>query len=1140
MSEKIMSVASSPHAREPRTGPPFSGKEDHDPKGGSLWYKDAVLYELHVRAFQDSDGDGIGDFPGLIQRLDYLQDLGVSVIWLLPFYPSPLRDDGYDIAEYKSIHADYGTLADFKRFLKEAHKRELRVVTELVLNHTSDQHPWFQRARRAAPGTVERDFYVWSETPDRYKDTRIIFQDFESSNWAWDPVAQAYYWHRFYSHQPDLNFDNPAVREAMFDVVDFWLDMGVDGMRLDAVPYLFQREGTNCENLPETHAFLKGLRTHVDDNYDDRMFLAEANMWPEDAVTYFGDGDECHMGFHFPLMPRLFMAVRMEDRFPIVDVLQEMPPIPDSCQWALFLRNHDELTLEMVTDEDRDYMYRVYASDPQSRLNLGIRRRLAPLMSNHRRKIELMNGLLLSLPGTPVLYYGDEIGMGDNHYLGDRNGVRTPMQWSPDRNAGFSKANPQKLYLPVVIDPEYHFESVNVEAQQNNPQSFLWWLKRLLALRREFSSFGRGKMELLHPDNRKVLAYLREQDGQRILVVANLSRFAQFVELDLRDQRGRVPIELFGRTRFPAVGENPYFLTISPHAFYWFLLAPPPESEEEREAGRPLPSLWIKGTWKDTVRGRVKPTVLSAFERYFQAARWFGGKARQVSGLHIADVIASERGEFDWCLLLVRVEYREGEPESFLLPLAFLEEGPEADDIQPGNLVARLTVEQEGGEPLRGFLYEPVNEPLLAAQLLNLIGRQRRLGGDKGAVAGERSAGLKELWTPGKPVPESTVLDTEQSNTSIRFGQSLILKLFRKVDQGINPDLEMGRFLTERSSFHNFPRVLGAVSYHTPRGATSTLGVLQEYITNEGDAWRFTLDSLQQFWERCLSLRPEEREAPDPPPPSLEQQVGLEPGQEMRILIGPTLNAIHDLGLTTGEMHLALASDPNQPDFAPEPAPPHFARSLYQSVRSQGRESMDLLKKNLHRISEADRSKADLLISRAETLRRWLQDLTSHEISAMRIRCHGDFHLGQVLHTGREFVVIDFEGEPARSISERRLKRSPLRDVAGMLRSIHYASIFGLLHGEAVRPEDLRVLEPWARVWYGWMSSTFLKGYLETVGRATFLPRTWSGREALLTIFLFEKAAYELRYELNNRPGWVRVPVEGLLDLLPKPEEEEV
>jgi maltose alpha-D-glucosyltransferase / alpha-amylase len=459
-----------------------------------LWYKDAIIYQLHVRAFRDSNEDGIGDFRGLTEKLDYLQDLGVTALWLLPFYVSPLRDDGYDIADYTAVHPNYGTLQDFKTFLDEAHRRGLRVITELVVNHTSDQHAWFQRARRAAPGTSERDFYVWSDTPEKYPDARIIFKDYEASNWSWDPVAKAYYWHRFYSHQPDLNFDNPDVVKALFEVLDFWLEMGIDGLRLDAVPYLYEREGTNCENLLETHAFLKRLRRYVDEKYPGRMLLAEANQWPEDSAAYFGNGDECNMAFHFPVMPRIFMAVHMEDNYPIIDILDQTPAIPDNSQWAIFLRNHDELTLEMVTDEDRDYMYKVYATDPQARINLGIRRRLAPLLWHNRRKIELLNCLLMSLPGTPIIYYGDEIGMGDNIYLGDRNGVRTPMQWSADRNAGFSRANPQRLYLPVIVDAEYHYEAVNVEAQQQNLHSQLWWTKRLLQLRKSFQAFGRGSI----------------------------------------------------------------------------------------------------------------------------------------------------------------------------------------------------------------------------------------------------------------------------------------------------------------------------------------------------------------------------------------------------------------------------------------------------------------------------------------------------------------------------------------------------------------------------------------------------------------------------------------------------------------------
>ncbi|MFP5310393.1 MAG: maltose alpha-D-glucosyltransferase, partial [Actinomycetes bacterium] len=590
------------------------------PAEDPLWFKDAVIYELHVRAFMDANGDGIGDFRGLTQKLDYLADLGVTAVWLLPFYPSPLRDDGYDIADYAGIHPDYGTMRQFQRFVDEAHDRGLKVITELVINHTSDQHPWFQRAVRAPKGSPERDFYVWSDTPDRYEDVRIIFQDFETSNWTWHGEAEQYYWHRFYHHQPDLNFDNPAVREAVKDALDMWAETGVDGMRLDAIPYLYEREGTNGENLPETHAFLRELRAHLDERWPGRMFLAEANQWPEDAAAYFGDGDECHMNFHFPLMPRLFMSVAMEDRFPILDILQQTPEIPESAQWGIFLRNHDELTLEMVTDEERDYMYRAYARDQRMRVNLGIRRRLAPLLGNDRRLIELMNSLLFSLPGTPVIYYGDEIGMGDNVWLGDRNGVRTPMQWSPDRNAGFSKANPHSLFLPVIIDPEYHYEAINVEAQEANPQSLLWWTKRLIALRREHPVLGFGDITFLLPENPKVLAFVRCWKGQYVLVVANLSRHPQFVELDLAAHAGKVPVEMIGRTRFPAITERPYGLTFGPHMFLWF------ELEVAAPDTRTRPTLTAVDAWTRVTDDRR--ALARAVEGYAAERRWFRGKAR--------------------------------------------------------------------------------------------------------------------------------------------------------------------------------------------------------------------------------------------------------------------------------------------------------------------------------------------------------------------------------------------------------------------------------------------------------------------------------------------------------------------------------
>ncbi len=629
-----------------------------------LWYKDAVIYQAHVRAFFDSNDDGIGDFVGLTRKLDYLQDLGINTLWLLPFYPSPLRDDGYDIANYTAVHPSYGTLADFKLFMREAHRRGIRVITEMVINHTSDQHAWFQKSRNAKPGSPWRDFYVWSDTPEKYKDARIIFKDFETSNWAWDPVAKQYYWHRFFSHQPDLNFDNPAVHDALFKALEFWMDLGVDAFRLDAIPYLYEREGTTSENLPETHVYLKKLRKHLDQKYPGKMLLAEANQWPEDTLPYFGDGDECHMAFHFPVMPRMYMSLAQEDRFPIIDIMSQTPPIPANCQWAMFLRNHDELTLEMVTEEDRDYMWRTYARDREARINLGIRRRLAPLLDNHRGRIHLMNGLLFSFPGTPIIYYGDEIGMGDNIYLGDRNGVRTPMQWSADRNAGFSRSNPQKLYLPVIIDPQYHYEQVNVEAQQNNQYSLLWWMKRLLALRKRYRAFGRGTMEFLHPENRKILAYIRRFEDETILVVANLSRLVQTFELDLSAYRGMTPVELSGGVRFPEVGDRPYFLNLGPFAFYWFTIERRPAADVKTVEEVPLIGA---RKWDEIFADRNRDALTDAILRYIRGRRWFSGKARTVSNLSIRELVPlPKRSAF---LAMIDVEYSEGESQTFLLPL---------------------------------------------------------------------------------------------------------------------------------------------------------------------------------------------------------------------------------------------------------------------------------------------------------------------------------------------------------------------------------------------------------------------------------------------------------------------------------------
>jgi maltose alpha-D-glucosyltransferase / alpha-amylase len=546
----------------------------------TLWYKDAIIYQLHIKSYRDSNADGYGDFRGLVEKLDYVKELGANAIWLLPFYPSPLKDDGYDIASYEEINPTYGTIDDFRAFLAAAHDRGIRVLTELVINHTSDQHPWFQRARRAAKGSPERDWYVWSDDPNKYAGTRIIFTDTEKSNWSWDPDAQQFYWHRFFSHQPDLNFDNPEVLQAVINVMRFWLRMGVDGLRLDAIPYLIERDGTNCENLPETHEVLRRLRAALDAEFPDRIFLAEANQWPSDVRAYFGNSDECHMAFHFPVMPRMYMAVRKEDSTPVVEIMRQTPDIPADCQWAIFLRNHDELTLEMVTDDERDYMYREYARDPRMRINVGIRRRLMPLMESGRRQIELMNALLMSMPGTPIIYYGDEIGMGDNIYLGDRNGVRTPMHWSPDRNAGFSEADTAALFSPLIVDPPYDYHTVNVVAQERVPTSLLRWMRRLIAVRQQYRAFGRGTWEPIDAANRRVLIFLRRYKDELILCVNNLSRFAQFVELDLREFTGLLPLELWSKNCFPPIGELPYLLTLGPHNFLWFRLLRPEQAKE--------------------------------------------------------------------------------------------------------------------------------------------------------------------------------------------------------------------------------------------------------------------------------------------------------------------------------------------------------------------------------------------------------------------------------------------------------------------------------------------------------------------------------------------------------------------------------
>jgi maltose alpha-D-glucosyltransferase/alpha-amylase len=1100
---------------------------DDDP----LWYKDAIIYEVHPRAFYDSDGDGSGDFKGLIEKLPYLQELGVSAIWLLPFYPSPLRDDGYDIADYEDVNPMYGRLPDVRQFIAEAHRRGMRVINELVCNHTSDQHPWFQKARRARPGSAMREMYVWSETNQKYQDARIIFKDFEVSNWTWDHVANAYYWHRFFSHQPDLNYDNPRVKEAMFKTCDFWLDMGIDGMRLDATPYLFEREGTNSENLPETHGFLKELRNHVDTNYRNRMLLSEANQWPEDAVAYFGQGDECNMGFHFPLMPRLFMSIRMEDRFPIIDILAQTPAIPDTSQWALFLRNHDELTLEMVTDEERDYMYRAYTQDRAARINLGIRRRLAPLLGNERRRIELMNGLLFSLPGTPVIYYGDEIGMGDNIFLGDRNGVRTPMQWSGDRNAGFSDANRQRLYLPVITDPEYHYETVNVETQHQNPHSLLSWMKRVIALRKRHRAFGRGTLELLRPENRKILAFVRRYESEQILVIANLSRFLQTMELDLSAWKGMVPLELFGSTELPVIGDAPYFLTLGPHSFFWFSLQPRATAQipgdGQASGAAVLPEIKVVSDWDSVFVGSARERLETVLLGYVKQRRWFAGKARRLKAAQIQDVINVPGVDGTAYLVTVGISYAEGDPDTYLVPMAYASaaEAPQILERWPHAAIAWL---RPMGAEQRGLLYDALGPPGFTDALLAAIARRRRAASPSGTLVGSTTKAFARLRGQETIRLEAALAVTEQTNNSVVFGERLILKISRRLEEGLNPELEVGRFLTEKTNFSQIAPIAGSLEFRRDRAEPLTLAILQGYVPNQGDAWQYTLNTLAHF------LTGAEVVSSDAPPlvrRSIVQASAHDLPEVATRTVGAYLESARLLGQRTAELHAALASDPADPAFAPEHISQQDQRSIYQSLNGVALRSMELLRSQLKKLPEDAREEARQVLELEPRIMSTLRAFLGRRLTSTRIRVHGDYHLGQVLYTGHDFVIIDFEGEPTRTLYERRLKRLALKDVAGMLRSFHYASETAL-KSENIPAESTVRSQAWSRLWVESVSASFLRSYMSTAGTASFVPHGTEDLELELRTMLLEKALYELRYELNTRPDWVRIPVRGILDLM--------
>ena len=1208
-----------------------------------LWYKDAIIYELHVRAFADSNNDGIGDFPGLLSKLDYLQDLGITCIWLLPFFPSPLRDDGYDISNYTDVNPSYGTLSDFRQFLDAAHRRNMQVMIELVINHTSDQHPWFKAARLAPPGSPEREMYVWSQTDQLYKNARIIFTDTEKSNWTWDETAKAYYWHRFFSHQPDLNWDNPRVMEEVLRAMRFWLDMGVDGLRMDAIPYLVERDETLCENLPETHDVIKAIRAAIDADYADRLILAEANQWPADVRPYFGDGDECHMAFHFPLMPRIYMALRQEDRLPITDIMAQTPPIPDSCQWGLFLRNHDELTLEMVTADERDYMYFAYSADPRMRVNVGIRRRLAPLVDNNRRRIELLNSLLLSFPGTPILYYGDEIGMGDNIYLGDRNGVRTPMQWTSDRNAGFSRCDPARLYFPVIMDPIYGYQVVNVEAQLADQSSLLHWSRNMIALRKLFQVFGRGTLTFLNPANRKILAYLRElkQDDvsqETILCVANLSRFAQPVSLDLSAFEGMEPVEMLGYVPFPTITSAPYQLTVAPYSFLWLELQDvgtgtrtTPEIQvaaAEAKSEPQIPALDpVMAGWLGLLTPRGLAQIESALLSWLPRRRWFGAKSRKIQSVRIQRwaELCLHPGPRDFpsedmacsaatpALFFIEVNYSEGEAQTYQVPLA-ISSGKLADELNAENpesvlmslastsgtaLLHDATTRQDFRQLVLTLIER--NETIVATDATDLNAGEARLksappvepgalatephpvspakgdrgtavppaplpldtqpgeaaapprsdasgsatgsstkneprespmaggaGGSAASITAHASSAFRES---GLTIPSSSrVGSAEQSNTSILYGDKLILKLFRQIQPGENPDVEVGRFLTEQARFDRIPPFMGEISMTVDTGEKTTLAMLQGLVANEGDGWAWFLRKLEDFYAKAASAG----NAPVVPRPLFGRSTPLP--SEIVSMAEAALEAAQLLGRRTAEMHLALSSSASDPAFMPEPASPEDLEEDARQIEAQVRTALEALKTKFSNLDDSTVDTAGLLLAKRAELIERSRAVRSLPAAGRRIRIHGDFHLGQTLRTPPpsrdstgDFVLLDFEGEPARPLWQRRRKHSPLKDVAGVLRSFSYAAFAGLKQFQETASAPN--LEPWAGAWENSVSSEFLHAYHQVIAQKPDLLPPAGETQALLEAFVLEKALYELLYELNNRPAWILIPITGILSL---------
>jgi len=1080
------------------------------------WYKDAIIYQLHVKTYLDSNGDGIGDFAGLLEKLDYIQALGVTAIWLLPFYPSPLRDDGYDISDYRSVNPSYGNIEDVERLIAEAHHRGMRVITELVINHTSDQHPWFQAARNAPKGSPERDFYVWADDDKGYDLTRIIFTDTETSNWTWDPVAKQYFWHRFFSHQPDLNFDNPKVLEEVLSVMHFWLDKGVDGLRLDAIPYLVEREGTNNENLPETHDVLKAIRANLDKHYPDRMLLAEANQWPEDTRPYFGDGDECHMAFHFPLMPRMYMAVAQEDRHPITDIMRQTPEIPANCQWAIFLRNHDELTLEMVTEEERDYLWSTYAADTRARINLGIRRRLAPLMGNDRRKVELLNALLMSMPGTPTVYYGDEIGMGDNYYLGDRDGVRTPMQWSADRNGGFSRSDPQRLYLPVIQDPVYGYQAVNVEAQSNNPASQLNWMRRLIQVRRTKEAFGRGTVKFLYPSNRKILAYLREYGDERILCVANLSSSAQAVELELADFAGAMPVEMLGLSTFPQIGTGTYMLTLPAFGFFWFDLAATATRAPEPTPLPAFSTLVVSGDLKGTINARNQHELESVLPEFVGGQRWFAAKAEGQRSVSLEVLGPPTPNSRRHLFNEIVVEAEDGQHRYFM-PLS-AKWGEENLSSQAPLLPYTLTKIRQG--PRIGAVVDGTRDPDLAKLVVSLIaaGVDIDLGGASLHVAAsetEHDGLARALLVEPEQIH---AIAGEQSNTSVLVGDEAILKFYRRLRDGVQPELEITRFLTEKTDFEAAPALLGSIELVREDGSRTAIAALFEQVRNQGDAWTVVTDALARYLrDHAYSNEP-----------ATEDGAEIAPMSDLKLAIQIDVGDV--LGTRTGEMHAALATVTGDPAFDPEPIGTASLAEMLAEAKREATDALTVLRRMRDNAGDGIGLDVDRLLGAEKDILTWFDGFMKLTVNSHRTRIHGDYHLGQVLVAKNDVAILDFEGEPGRDLEERRRKSSPLRDVAGMIRSFDYAAFSARDKAGPADEGTVERLREMAESWRDEVTETFLARWSEASGMSLADPATGQ----LLDLFVLQKAFYELRYEATMRPAWLSIPLRGIVALLEK------